>query len=90
MKTGKKQKTKCNKLCREPKKDLFKNIAESNLNSNNKFWQPVKPFLTNKGVFFTDFISIKKGTDFISIKKDNQLTVENMTGIPPDISPFMI
>ena len=58
FKNWKKQKNKCNKLCRKAKKDHFKNITESNLNSN-KF---VKPFLMNKGVF---------GTDFISIKKDN-------------------
>ena len=38
FKTGKKnQKNECNKLSRETKKDHFKNITESNLNSNNKF-----------------------------------------------------
>ena len=95
FKTGKKnQKNECNKLSRETKKDHFKNITESNLNSNNKFWQFVKPFLTSKEVFRTDFISIKKDNHFI----DNKLelvemfnshsinTLENMTGIPPDIS----
>ena len=64
------------------------------MNSNNKFWQLVKPFLTNKGVFGTDFISIKKDNQFI----DNEIElvemfnshyiniVENLTGILPDIS----
>ena len=33
----KKQKSKCNKLCRKAKKGHFKNITESNLNSNNNF-----------------------------------------------------
>ena len=68
------------------------------MNSNNNFSQIVKPFLTNKGVFGTDFISIKKDNQFI----DNEIElvemfnshyiniVENMTGIPPDITPFMI
>ena len=28
---------KCNKLCRKAKKDHFKNITKSDLNSNNKF-----------------------------------------------------
>ena len=66
------------------------------MNSNNKFWQFVKPFLTNKGVFGKDFISIKKDNQFI----DNEIKlvemfnshyiniVENMTGIPPDINPL--
>ena len=96
FKNWKKQKNKCNKLCRKAKKDHFKNITKSNFNSNNKFWQFVKPFLTNKGVFGTDFISIKKDNQFI----DNEIElvemfnshyiniVENMTGIPPDISPL--
>ena len=91
FKNQKKQKNKCNKLCR--KADHFKNITENNLNNNNKFWQFVKPFLTNKGVFGTDFISIKKDNQFI----DNEIElvemfnshyinfVENMRGIPPDV-----
>ena len=66
------------------------------MNNSNKFWQFVKPFLTNKGVFGTDFISIKKDNQFI----DNEIElvemfnshhikiVENMTRIPPDISPL--
>ena len=66
------------------------------MNSNNKFWQFVKPFLTNKGVFGIDFISIKKDNHLI----DNEIElveifnshyiniVENKTGIPPDISPL--
>ena len=95
FKNWKKQKNKCNKLCGKAKKNHFRNITESNLNSN-KFWQFVKPFLTNKGVFGTDFISIKKDNQFI----DNEMelvemfnshyinVVENMTGIPPDISPL--
>ena len=65
FKNWKKQKKKCSKLCRKAKKDHFKNITESNLNNNNKFWQFVKPFLTNKRVFGTDFISIRKGNQFI-------------------------
>ena len=96
FKNWKKLKNKCNKLCRKAKKNHFRNITESNLNSNNKFWQFVKPFLTNKRVFGTDFISIKKYNQFI----DNEIelvemfnshyinVVENMTGIPPDISPL--
>ena len=96
FKNWKKQKNKYNELCRKAKKGHFKNITESNLNSINKFWQFVKLFLTNKGVFGTDFISIKKDNQFI----DNEIElvemfnshyiniIENMTGIPPDIGPL--
>ena len=37
VKNWKQQKNECNKLCRKPKKDHFKNITKSNLNSSNKF-----------------------------------------------------
>ena len=96
FKNWKRQKNKRNKLCRKVTKDHFKTTTESSLNSNNKFWQFVKPFLTKKGVFGIDFISIKKDNQFI----DNEIDlvemfnshyiniVENMTGISPDINPF--
>ena len=63
------------------------------MNSNKKFWQFVKLFLTNKGA---DFISIKKDYEFI----DNEIelvemfnfhyinVVDNMRGIPLDIGPL--
>ena len=95
FKNWKQQKNKCHKLCRKAKKDHFKNITESNLNSKSKFWQFVKPFLTNKGVFGTDFILIKKdyqfihnGIELVEIFNSHYINiVENMTGVPPDISP---
>ena len=71
FKIWKKQKNKCNKICRRAKKDHFKNITENNLNSNKKYWQFVKSFLTNKGVFETDFISIEKTTSLSIIKKNS-------------------
>ena len=96
FKNWKKQKNKCDKLCRKAKKDHFKNITESNLSSNNKFLQFVKPFLKNKVVFGTDFIYIKKDNQFIDneIKRVEMFNsyyiniVENMTGIPPDFNPL--
>ena len=96
FKNWKKQRNKYNKLCRKAKKDNFKNITENNLNSNNKIWQFIKPFLTNKGVFAKDFISIKKENQFIDneiehvemFNSHNINIVENMTGIPLNISPL--
>ena len=92
----KKQKNRCNKLCKKAKQDHFKNIRENDLSGNKIFWQFVKPFLTNKGVFGTDFISIKKENQFI--ENEVELVelfnshyiniVENMTGIHPTINPL--
>ena len=90
----KKQKNKCNKLYRKAKNDHLKNITRSKFNSNNNFWRFVKPFLTNKGVFGTDFI--KKDNQFIyneielvEIFISHYMNfVENMIGIPSDISPL--
>ena len=45
------------------------------MNSDKKFWQFVKLFLMNKGVFGTDFISIKKDNQFI----DNAIELVEMS-----------
>jgi len=92
----KKQKNKCNKLLRKAKQNYFKNITENDLNGNKKFWNFVKPFLTNKGIISSDFISIKKGDEFID--NEEELVemfnshyvniVENITGISPTINPL--
>ena len=57
------------------KKDHFRNITEKILNSDKKFWQFAKLFLMNKGVFGTDFISIKKDNQFI----DNAIELVEMS-----------
>ena len=54
----------CNKLNKNAKKSFFKRATEGSGVSNKKFWNVVKPFLTNKGSF---------GEDLITIEKDNQL-----------------
>ena len=92
----KKQKNKCKKLCRKAKQNYFKKITEKDLNGNKKFWQFVKPFLTNKGILGSDYISIKKENNFI--ENEEELVemfnshyiniVENLTGIAPTINPL--
>ena len=62
METRKIRKINVINFAKKLKKGNFSNITENNLRSNKKFWQFVKPFLTNKGAF---------GADFILIKKDN-------------------
>ena len=54
------------------------------------------PFLANKGVFGTNFISIKKDNQFfddeieiVEMFNSHYINIaENMTGVPPDISPL--
>ena len=43
------------------------------ISSNKKFWNFVKPFLTNKGCMRNDFISIRNGDAF----KDNFVSSVN-------------
>ena len=58
---------------------------------NKKFWNTVKPFLTNKGCISNDFISADKDGDLISNEKElverfNQNcinVVENSSGKKP-------
>ena len=59
--------------------------------SNKKFWNTVKPFLTNKGCISNDFISIEKDGELISNEKElvelfngNFINiVENTSGTKP-------
>ena len=54
------------------------------------------PFLANKGVFGTNFISIKKDNQFfddeieiVEMFNSHYINIaENMTGVPPDINPL--
>ena len=61
----KKMKNKSNSLCRKAKKQFFKKSCEKGLNTNKEFWNLVKPFLTNKGTFSNDFITIKDKDRFV-------------------------
>ena len=58
-------KNKSNSLCRKAKKQFFKKSCEKGLNTNKEFWNLVKPFLTNKGTFSNDFITIKDKDRFV-------------------------
>ena len=67
----KKMKNKCNSLCRKTKKNYFKKCTGNGVSTNKKFWNLIKPFLTNKGTFANDLITIKKGDSFI--KDENEV-----------------
>ena len=91
----KKMKNQCNSLCKKTKKQFFKNSCEKGITTNKEFWNLVKPFLTNKGSFSNDIITIKdeKG-NFIDDEKElvemfnNHYIniVEKTSGKPPEES----
>ena len=61
----KRAKNYCNNLTRTTKKNFFQSVTKSDFANNKKFWNTVKPFLTNKG-FLTDYnISIKVNDDLV-------------------------
>ena len=43
-----KQRTFCVSLLRKVKREYFANLNEKNITDNRKFWQTVKPFLSEK------------------------------------------
>ena len=88
-------KNKCNSLCKKTKKQFFKNSCKKGTTTNKEFWNLVKPFLTNKGSFSNDFITIKdENGNFIDDERElvemfnNHYIniVEKTSGKPPDDS----
>ena len=82
-----------NNLTRTTKKNFFQNVTKSGFASDKKFWNTVKPFLTNKGFLTDDNISIKVNDDLVAEKTKlaNLFNlhyiniVENTSGVPPVI-----
>ena len=90
----KKLKNQCNSLCKKAKRAYFKESTKEGTTTNKQFWNLVKPFLTNKGNFSNDFITIKDGNKFVSDEKqlvemfNNHFIniVEETSGVPPENS----
>ena len=57
--TYKKVKNRCNNLIKRSKKNYFENAGGENSSNSKKFWNKVKPFITNKGEISNDNIIIK-------------------------------
>ena len=64
----KRAKNYCNNLTRTTKKNIFQSVTKSGFANNKKFWNTVKPFLTNKGFLTDDNISIKVNDDLVAEK----------------------
>ena len=83
----------CNNLTRTTKKNFFHRVTKNGFANNKKFWNTVKPFLTNKGFLTNDNISIKVNDDLVTDKTKlaNLFNlhyiniVENTSGVPPVI-----
>ena len=84
----------CNNLIRTTKKNFVsKSVSKSDFANNKKFWNAVKPLLTNKGFLADENISIKFNVDLVTDKtKLANLfnlhyinVVENTSGVPPVI-----
>ena len=57
-----------NNLTRTTKKNFFQNVTKSGFASDKKFWNIVKPFLTNKGFLTDDNISINFNDNLVTDK----------------------
>ena len=64
----KRAKNYCNSLIRTTKKNFFQSVTKSGFANNEKFWNAVKTFLTNKGFLTDDNISIKVSDDLVKDK----------------------
>ena len=89
----KRAKNYCNNLTRTAKRNFFQRVTKSGFGNNKKFWNAIKPFLTNKAFLTNDNISIKVNDDLVTDKTKlaNLFNlhyiniVENISGAPPVI-----
>ena len=87
----KKVKNKLTSMNKKAKKDYFKNATKDGIMANKKFWNLLKPFLTNKGSFSEDQLSIEINNQLITDEKTLADTfnehyiniVENSSGQKP-------
>ena len=62
-------KNKCTSINKKAKKDYFKNATKDGIMTNKKFWNVLKPFLTNKGSFSEDQLSIEINNHLVTDEK---------------------
>ena len=74
----KKIKNKCNSLTKKAKKKYFQNVSNQNSSTSKKFWNTVKPFMTNKGAISNENIIIKNQMEeSIKVKgNENETLIE--------------
>ena len=57
------------KINSKTKRNCFKELTKEVTMTNEKFWTTFKSFLTNKGNFSNDYITIEKDRELISNEK---------------------
>ena len=65
----KKAKNKCTSINKKAQKDYFKEATKYGVMTNKEFWNKLKPFLTNKGCFSEEKISIEVNDELVSDEK---------------------
>ena len=64
-------KNKCNNLLKQSKKKYIKNISNKGAATSKSFWNPVKPFITHKGIQTNENITIEA-------EKNEQIEVKHL------------
>ena len=62
----KKQRNKCVKIRRKSIKRYMDQISEKSIETNNRFWNFIKPFMTNKGMIANKDITLIDGKNVIT------------------------
>ena len=65
---GHEAKSYCNNVTRTTKNNFFQRVIKSGFANNKKFWNKVKPFLTNKGFLTNNDISINVNDGLVTDK----------------------
>ena len=89
----KRQRNKCVSLRRKSMKNYFRKIGQQGIVTNKKFWNTIKPFLTNKGhISSNDIVLIEKDSIITEEKKLVELfnnhyinIVQNSSGMKPEL-----
>ena len=71
----------CVSLVRNEKKEYFANLNEKNITDNKKFWQAVKPFLSEKNKSREKITLVKENDGIISVDVEVVNTLKNLLKI---------
>ena len=64
-------KNKCNNLLKQSKKKYIKDISNKGAAASKSFWNPIKPFITHKGIQTNENITIE-------VEKNEQIEVKHL------------
>ena len=73
----KKQRNKCVNLRKKAIKTYFKSITDSGIMENKKFWQTIKPFITNKSGLSNSHIMLLENNSLIKQRKRASYSIQH-------------